>query len=128
VDDALAVGEGEAGGGLPCDAQGLGEGQRPGAGEALGEVRALDVLEGQVEGAVLLAGVEQGDDVGVDQAAGGLRLAQQALAAVGDLRRLVGDSCARASPGVHATMVASTRGVAARRITPVKCSKPLPYL
>jgi hypothetical protein len=33
--------------------------------------------------------------VGVDQAAGGLRLAQQALAAVGDLRRLVGSDADR---------------------------------
>ncbi len=87
VDDALAVGVVEGVGGLAGDAQHVAQTQARSGVEAAGEVDALDELEGEIEETLGLAGVEQGDDVGMQEAAGGPGLAQQALLAVVDLLR-----------------------------------------
>src|SRR4029079_6335195 len=86
VDDALAVSVVEGLGGLAGGAEDLAEAQPgPSRVEAGGEVRALHEFEGEIEEALGLAGVEQGDDVGMEEAAGCPGLAQQTVLAVVDL-------------------------------------------
>ena len=85
MDDALAVRGVEPLGRLAADAQHLAEGERRRQALAAGEVGAGDELEGEVEDAVGLAGVEQGHDVRVDEPARRPRLADQADLALLDL-------------------------------------------
>ena len=79
VDDALGVGEGEAVRDLLHDVELVPQVvQAPGADDLL-EVHALEELHRHVEAALLLAEVEDGDDVQVVQAGGGLGLAAEPL-------------------------------------------------
>ena len=85
MDDPLLVGVGEPLGGLADQAERLAERERRALLEPLREVGAGDELEGEEEHALVLAGVEEGDDVGVQEPAGGACLAQQPALALFDL-------------------------------------------
>ena len=83
VDDAGGVGLGQALGGLDGDIeQPLGR-QRLAGGDELAQGLSLDQLHGDVEGAVGLADVVDGQDVGMIQGRGRAGLLLEALAAIG---------------------------------------------
>src|SRR6185295_7960685 len=92
MDDALAMGVVERLGGLADDAQHLAQARALAGLQAGAEVRAVDEFEGEVEEPLRFAGVEQGDDVGMQQPAGGAGLAQQALLALVDLLGPAGET------------------------------------
>ena len=81
--DALAMGVGEAAAQIldPLDAPR--HGVRRLAPHDLAERLAVDVLHRDVGQPLMLVDVENGDDVGMTQRAGGLRLAREALSRVG---------------------------------------------
>ena len=79
VDHAVAVGEGERGGHAGADGGDLARRQRLGVAQDGGEGPAVDELHHDEVGAVVLAPVEDGDDVGMRQVGGGLGLAPEAL-------------------------------------------------
>ncbi len=73
---------------LAADAQHLAEGERRRLALAPRQVGTADQLEGEVEDALALAGVEERHHVRVHESAGGLRLAHQPHAALLDLGRV----------------------------------------
>ena len=79
VDHAVAVGEGQGGGHPGADAGDLTRRQRLGILEDGREGPAVDVLHDDEVRAVVLAPVEDGDDVGVGQVGGGLGLPAEPL-------------------------------------------------
>src|SRR5690606_2064054 len=79
VDDPLGVRGGERAADLDRVGDGLLDRQPPAAADALLQRLALDVLEDDVGVAVVLAGVDDGDDVRVREAGGGAGLAPEAL-------------------------------------------------
>ena len=80
VHDALAVRVGQAGAELLDPLQALGDPERGLAAHDLAQRLAVHVLHRDVGQAAELVDVEDGDDVGMTQGAGGLRLAREPLA------------------------------------------------
>ena len=85
VDDAVAVGEAERGGDVRGDLGGAPGVQRALGADDLREAAALDVLHDDEVGAVLLAPVVDGHDVGVVEVGRGLGLTTEPLDEVGSL-------------------------------------------
>ena len=90
VDDALGVGGAERAGDLDRVGDRLGDRQPAVAADAVLERLALDVLEDDERRAVVLAGVDDADDVGVVELRDGPRLAPEALELVGVARPAAG--------------------------------------
>ena len=80
MDDARGVGGVERSGDLAQQPDRFGRRQRPVGGDPALEVAALDQAHGDDQLAVLLAGVVDGDDVGVVETGGEARLAQEPFA------------------------------------------------
>ena len=79
VDHAVPVGEGQGGGHVGPDGGRLLRRQRPGLAQDGREGAAVDELHDDEVGPVVLAPVEDGDDVGVREVGGRLRLPAESL-------------------------------------------------
>ena len=91
MDDALAMRVGQAGAELLDPLQPLGDRQRRLAPDDLAQRLAVDVLHRDERQAVVLVDVEDGDDVGMTERAGRLRLAREALARFGRIELLANE-------------------------------------
>jgi hypothetical protein len=98
VDQPLRVGRVERGGDLAADVERAVGAQPALAAQDAREVGALDVLHRQVQQAVLLARVVDGDDVRMLQRGGDPGLAVEALVEAGRLGQLGGDDLDRGAP------------------------------
>ena len=132
VHDAVAVRVGQPLAHLPEDVERPLDASTPRALDDVLEVGALDVLHRDVGLPGVLADVVHGDDVGMAQAAGGLRLAQEAHAELGasagaEGQRLHGDAAVEARDPARGRRCPCCRGPApARPRTCRSCRTPRP--
>jgi hypothetical protein len=82
MDDSLIVGRGQALRNLDCVVHGLANGKRAGP-EALAQRYAVKELEHEIGVAIVLARIEDRDQVGVVEGTGGLRLLFETTKAAG---------------------------------------------
>ena len=104
MDHAVLMGVLQSPGGLEHVVDRFFDGQRAGVLEQPGKVLAVNVLHGQVVDALVLAGVEGGDDVGMDQLGGGADLAAEPLDGLGRPDQLGRDHLQRHHPA-HGAML-----------------------